>query len=96
MGDAALQGEAQREVVRVSVECCLQERAWNPYYVHLLQRLTAASKGHRVTLQYCLWDQFKLVDQTDMRRLINLAYLTAHLIAAFTLPASILKVLSCA
>jgi len=74
------------------VECCLQERSWNPYYSHLLQRLLASSKAHRVTLQYCLWDQFKLVEQTDMRRLINLAHLTAQLIASFTLSATILKV----
>ncbi|KAL3133156.1 hypothetical protein ABBQ38_007050 [Trebouxia sp. C0009 RCD-2024] len=87
-----LKGEAEREVVRVTVECCLQERSWNPYYVHLLQRLLAASKAHRVTLQYCLWDQFKQADQADMRRLINLAHLTGQLIANFTLSSSILKV----
>jgi len=87
-----MQGESEREVVRVTVECCLQERSWNPYYSHLLQRLLASSKAHRVTLQYCLWDQFKLVEQTDMRRLINLAHLTAQLIASFTLSATILKV----
>ena len=89
-----VQGEAEREVVRVTVECCLQERSWNPYYVHLLQRLLAASKAHRVTLQYCLWDQFKQADQADMRRLINLAHLTGQLIATFTLSSSILKVRS--
>ena len=88
----AMQGEAEREVVRVTVECCLQERSWNPYYVHLLQRLLAPSKAHRVTLQYCLWDQFKQAEQADMRRLINLAHLTGQLIATFTLSSSILKV----
>ena len=96
-GDAqecgAMQGEAEREVVRVTVECCLQERSWNPYYMHLLQRLLAASKAHRVTLQYCLWDQFKQAEQTDMRRLINLAHLTAQLIATFTISLSVLKVM---
>lgn len=78
--------------MRVTVECCLQERSWNPYYMHLLQRLLAASKAHRVTLQYCLWDQFKQAEQADMRRLINLAHLTGQLIATFTLSSSILKV----
>ena len=55
----ALQGESEREVVRVTLECALAERTWNPYYAHLLAQLAAAAKGHRVTLQYCLWDQFK-------------------------------------
>jgi nucleolar MIF4G domain-containing protein 1 len=59
MAGPAAQGEAQRELVRVPVECCLQERAWNPYYGHLLGRLAAAAKGHRITLQFCLWDHFK-------------------------------------
>jgi hypothetical protein len=55
------QGEAEREVVRVTVECCLQERSWNAYYAHLLSHLIKAVKGHRITLQYCLWDHFKQV-----------------------------------
>lgn len=76
----------------MSVECCLQERSWNPYYAHLLQRVVASSKAHRITLRYCLWDQFKLIEQTDMRRLVNLAHLTGHLIATFALPLSSLKV----
>jgi MA3 domain len=54
------QGEAEREVVRVPVECCLQEAGWNPYYALLLTRLAAAAAGHAVTLQYCLWDHFRV------------------------------------
>lgn len=41
------------------LECALQEAAWNPYYALLLARLAAAATSHAVTLQYCLWDQFK-------------------------------------
>lgn len=55
------QGEAQREVVRVTVECCLQERAWNGYYAQLLSSLVKNMKGHRMTLQFCLWDLIKAV-----------------------------------
>ena len=55
-----LQGEAEREVVRVPVECCLQEAGWNPYYALLLGRLAAAATSHAVTLQYCLWDHFRV------------------------------------
>ena len=87
-----MQGESEREIVRVSVDCCLQERRWNPYYAHLLQRIVSGSKAHRITLRYCLWDQFKLLEQTDMRRLVNLAHLTGHLIANFALSLSSLKV----
>ena len=56
-----VQGEAQREVVRVTVDCCLQERAWNGYYAQLLASLVRTVKGHRITLQFCLWDLIKQV-----------------------------------
>lgn len=83
-----LRGEQERELVRVTLECCLQarawccwrggcrmgggggaggcaaphwhhcpfcralqERAWNPYYAHLLLRLCGAGKNHKMTLQ---------------------------------------------
>ena len=47
--------------MRVTVDCSLQEQVYNPYYHLVLGRLTDASKSHRVTLQYCLWDQVKQV-----------------------------------
>jgi hypothetical protein len=43
-----LQGDQSREVVRVLVECCLQEARYNPYYGHLAARLAAVSKSHKV------------------------------------------------
>ena len=62
-----LQGEAEREVVRVPVECCLQEAGWNPYYALLLGRLAAAATSHAVTLQYCLWDHFRVGAMLPLR-----------------------------
>ena len=56
-----MQGEAEREIVRVAVECCLQEAKWNRYYALLLGRLATTGKAHRITLQYCLWDHIKQV-----------------------------------
>ena len=43
----------------MTVECCLQERAWNGYYAQLLGSLVKQVKGHRITLQFCLWDLIK-------------------------------------
>jgi hypothetical protein len=45
----------------------------------------------QVTLQYCLWDQWKAVGGTEPRRLTCLAALVAHLLASCSLPLSILK-----
>lgn len=43
-----VQGDQSREVVRVLVECCLQESRFNPYYGFLAARLAAVSKSHKV------------------------------------------------
>ncbi|KAI7835645.1 hypothetical protein COHA_010459 [Chlorella ohadii] len=120
-----LKGEQEREIVRVTVDCCLQEKAWNPYYAHLLPcflrtsqkaagvfvpstlhlqekawnpyyahllaRLCGAGKGHKMTLQFCFWDQLKELDGMEVRRLTNLARLMASILAALALPATMLK-----
>ncbi len=39
-----LQGDQQREVVRVVVDCCLHEDAYNPFYALLIARLATHSK----------------------------------------------------
>ncbi|KAL4421444.1 hypothetical protein ABPG75_010735 [Micractinium tetrahymenae] len=87
-----LKGEQEREVVRVTVECCLQEKAWNAYYAHLLIRLCTAGKSHKMTLQFCLWDQLKELGGMDVRRLTNLARLLATVLAGLALPSTMLKV----
>ena len=46
-----LQGEQEREVVRVLLHCCLAESSWNPYYGHLALKLARSSKAHRMTMQ---------------------------------------------
>ena len=60
-----LKGSQEREIVRVIVECCMHEPAWNPYYGLLLTRLCTLAKGHRVTLNYCLWDLIKDANGND-------------------------------
>ena len=77
--------------MRVTAECCLQERLWNPYYGHLLARLAGAARAHRVTLQFCLWDHFKAAAGEDVRRLANLARLTAELVAGGALAPTMLR-----
>jgi hypothetical protein len=87
-----LQGEAQREIVRVAIDCCLQEAAWNPYYAALLKNVLAASQTHCVTAQFCIWDHLKDLGRQDTRRLTNFARLTAQLVTSKALPLSALRV----
>ena len=40
-----------REIMRVLVECCLQEKVFNEYYTVLASKLCEHDKHHKFTLQ---------------------------------------------
>ncbi|XP_048127454.1 nucleolar MIF4G domain-containing protein 1 isoform X2 [Rhodamnia argentea] len=46
-----LPGKQDREIMRVLVECCLQEKAFNKYYTVLAAKLCEHDKNHKFTLQ---------------------------------------------
>ncbi|KAJ7030363.1 hypothetical protein C8F04DRAFT_731475 [Mycena alexandri] len=46
----------QREIVRVLLHCCGNEKTYNPYYTLVAQHLCRTSHAHKITLQFCLWD----------------------------------------
>ncbi|CAL1716321.1 unnamed protein product [Somion occarium] len=46
----------QREIIRVILHCCGNEKVYNPYYTLIGQQLCRLSHSHKFTLQYCLWD----------------------------------------
>lgn len=54
-----------REVPRVLLECCLQEKAYNPYYEVLASKLCERQKKYRLTLQLCVWDQIREIAPTE-------------------------------
>lgn len=70
-----LKGDQERQMVRVNIECCLAEKSYNPYYLQVLKRLCTLDKNHRVTLQYCMWDNWKTLERLEIGPLHNLARL---------------------
>ncbi|KAJ3570486.1 hypothetical protein NP233_g4365 [Leucocoprinus birnbaumii] len=46
----------QREIVRVLLHCCGNEKTYNPYYALVCQQLCRQSHSYKITLQFCLWD----------------------------------------
>lgn len=91
-----LSGKQDREIIRVIVDCCLQEKVFNKYYTVLASKLCSHDKNHKFSLQYCLWDHFKELDTMDLNRSINLAKLVAEIVANFTLSLATLKVVNLA
>ncbi|XP_009616414.1 uncharacterized protein [Nicotiana tomentosiformis] len=88
-----LSGKQDREIMRVLVECCLQEKAFNKYYCALASKLCSHGKNHKFTLQYCLWDHFKELDSMQLIRSMHLSKFVAEMVASFSLSLAILKVI---
>ncbi|XP_055825484.1 uncharacterized protein LOC129894019 isoform X2 [Solanum dulcamara] len=86
-----LQGKQDREIMRVLVECCLQEKAFNKYYCALASKLCSHDKNNKFTLQYCLWDHFKELDQMKLIRSMHLSKFVAEMVASFSLSLAVLK-----
>ncbi|GAA5991058.1 hypothetical protein JCM10908_006519 [Rhodotorula pacifica] len=49
----------QREIARVLLQCCGNEKVYNPYYTLVAHRLCTKSHSSQITLQYLLWDFFR-------------------------------------
>ncbi|KAG9452088.1 hypothetical protein H6P81_004992 [Aristolochia fimbriata] len=86
-----LSGKQDREIMRVLVECCLQEKLFNKYYSALSSKLCSHDKNHKFTLQYCLWDHFKDLESMELRRLMNLARFITEMLASYSLSLAVLK-----
>uniref|UniRef100_A0ACD5W238 Uncharacterized protein n=1 Tax=Avena sativa TaxID=4498 RepID=A0ACD5W238_AVESA len=91
-----LSGKQDREIMRVIVDCCLQEKTFNKYYAVLASKLCSHDKNHKFSLQYCIWDRFKELDTMDLNRSMNLAKLVAEMLANFSLSLATLKVVNLA
>lgn len=55
----SLKGAAEREIVRVAIDCAAQEVAYNPFYGAVGARLCTLFPRFRFTFQLALWDAFK-------------------------------------
>ncbi|PIA17329.1 ARM repeat-containing protein, partial [Coemansia reversa NRRL 1564] len=55
-----------REVMRVVLHCCGQEKAYNPFYTLVAQKLCAYHSTYRLTMQYALWDLLRELGETDV------------------------------
>jgi nucleolar MIF4G domain-containing protein 1 len=90
-----LRGKQDREVVKVLMECCGQEKAYNGFYAELACILCEENRQHKSTFQFAFWDAFKTLSEDNFsdRRAINLARCLGRLVAGFHISLSILKVL---
>jgi nucleolar MIF4G domain-containing protein 1 len=89
-----LRGKQDREIVRVLVECCGQEKAYNPFYLDLACILCEQNRQHRASLQFAFWDIMKTLSSDNFtdRRAINVSRMLGGSVAKFHISLSILKI----
>ncbi|KAH7930221.1 ARM repeat-containing protein [Leucogyrophana mollusca] len=56
----------QREIIRVALHCCGNEKTYNPYYTLVCQHLCQRSHSYKITLQFCLWDFLRDLGETTV------------------------------
>ncbi|KAG1333927.1 nucleolar MIF4G domain-containing protein 1 [Cocos nucifera] len=91
-----LSGKHDGEIMRVLVDCCLQEKVFNKYYTVLASKLCSHDKNLKFSLQYCLWDHFKELESMELNRSMNLARFVAEMLSSFSLSLAILKTMDLA
>ena len=78
-----LKKEQSREIIKIIVQICSEEKKYNPFYRILLERLIEVNKDHKYTYHYCIWDYMKIFQnykQSELKKIHNLSKLTAKLL----------------
>merc|ERR1712037_269548 len=83
----------EREVLFVVVDCCVQEKTYNPYYGHLAAKLASIDRRYRIAGQFTIWDKLKQAGELNKTQLSNLAKITAFLVQEKAQSLGILKVI---
>ncbi|XP_012933505.1 nucleolar MIF4G domain-containing protein 1 isoform X2 [Heterocephalus glaber] len=87
-----LKDQQEREIVHVLMDCCLQEKTYNPFYAFLASKFCGYERRFQMTFQFSIWDKFRDLENLPATNFLNLVQLVAHLLKTKSLPLSILKV----
>ena len=86
------QKKKDRDIVRLLVDCVGREKHYNPFYAHLLQRVTNYQPKCKFTLQLTFYDVFKQMDEKmDVRKAANTAKLLSQLVKFGVLTLNVFK-----
>ncbi|XP_052028906.1 nucleolar MIF4G domain-containing protein 1 [Apodemus sylvaticus] len=87
-----LKEQQEREIVHILMDCCLQEKTYNPFYAFLASKFCDYERRFQMTLQFSIWDKFRDLENLPGTKFSNLVHLLAHLLKTKSLPLSVLKV----
>lgn len=82
----------QRSIAYVTIHCCLNEKASNPYYAHLALKFCNYNRKFQLAFQFASWDRINEIDSLNKIQVRNLARFLQHLIIHNGLQLSVLKI----
>ncbi|XP_073533790.1 nucleolar MIF4G domain-containing protein 1 [Phyllobates terribilis] len=88
-----LKDHQEREIVHVLIDCCVQEKAYNPFYAFLSSKFCEYDRRFQMTFQFSMWDKFRDLGSLSATTFSNLTHFVSHLIKSKSLPLSIFKVM---
>ncbi|KAJ6659294.1 hypothetical protein lerEdw1_019165 [Lerista edwardsae] len=88
-----LKDQQEREIVHVLVDCCLQEKTYNPFYAYLSAKFCEYERRFQVTFQFSIWDKIRDPGSLSATAFSNLVHLLAHLLKARSVSLTVFKVI---
>ncbi|XP_054847108.1 nucleolar MIF4G domain-containing protein 1 [Eublepharis macularius] len=88
-----LKDQQEREIVHVLVDCCLQEKTYNPFYAYLSAKFCEYDRRFQMTFQFSMWDKIKDLENLSSTTFSNLVNLLAHLLKTKSVSLAVFKVI---
>uniref|UniRef100_A0A8D0L2A5 Nucleolar protein with MIF4G domain 1 n=1 Tax=Sphenodon punctatus TaxID=8508 RepID=A0A8D0L2A5_SPHPU len=88
-----LKDQQEREIVHVLIDCCLQEKTYNPFYSYLASKFCEYERRFQMTFQFSMWDKIRDLGNLSATAFSNLVSLLAHLLKTKSLSLSVFKVI---
>ncbi|XP_039201606.1 nucleolar MIF4G domain-containing protein 1 [Crotalus tigris] len=88
-----LKDQQEREIVHILIDCCLQEKTYNPFYAYLSAKFCEYERRFQVTFQFCIWDKIRNLGSLSTAAFSNLVHLVTHLLKTKSLSLTVFKVI---
>ncbi|KAH0627591.1 hypothetical protein JD844_003506 [Phrynosoma platyrhinos] len=88
-----LKDQQEREIVHVLIDCCLQEKTYNPFYAYLSAKFCEYERRFQMTFQFSMWDKIRELGNLSPTTFFNLVNLLVHLLKTKSLSLTVFKVI---
>ncbi|KAG8138768.1 hypothetical protein E2320_001564, partial [Naja naja] len=86
-----LKDQQEREIAHILLDCCLQEKTYNPFYAYLSAKFCEYEKRFQITFQFSIWDKIRDLGSLSTAAFSNLVKLVTHLLKTKWLSLTVFK-----